>query len=278
MNSTAAPLNGGFELTGAPEPMPGLLAHTWRSRHLIVILARKDFFVRYRRATFGLLWAAALPLLQAIVLAFVVSKFARFDTGTNYMVFVLAGTVAWSSFSGLLSVASTSIVDGANLSTKIYFPRMVFPIVNTMTVAYGLAISVIVLLLATLVTGEGAGLHTLYLLPAMGATLLLGAAAALVFSALHVYFRDVRYLVQAALLVWLYLTPVFYPLHAIGDAARFVRANPVTGVVELYRAGTVGADPDWASSVIWTAGWTAALLALGLVLQRRFDRVFADLL
>lgn len=274
--SSAGP--DGFVLTATPAPTSTLLRDTWRSRDLIAILARKDFYVRYRRATFGLLWAAALPLLQAIVLAFVVSKFARFDTGRNYAVFVLSGTVAWAAFSGILSTGSTSVVDGSGLSTKIYFPRMVLPLASVVTAAYGFVISVAVLVLTTFATGVGLGPRTLLLVPGLLLSLVLASGFALVLSALHVYFRDIRYLVQAALLVWLYLTPVIYPLSAIGAARPFIEANPVTGVVELFRAATVGADPGWGVALIWTSGWCAALLVAGVGVHRRHDRVLVDLL
>ena len=275
MADTAAP---GFSLDGSPTPVSTIVLSAWSSRELITILARKDFYVRYRRATFGLLWAAALPLLQALVLAFVVSRFATFETSQHYAVFVLSGTVAWGTFSSIVSAGSTAIVDGSGLSTKIYFPRIVLPLVTVWASSYGLAISAVVLLAAVVITGVGLGPATLLLLPAMALTLLLGTCFAIVLSALHVYFRDVRYLVQAALLVWLYVTPVIYPLGAIGGVRHWVEANPMTGVVELYRAATVGADPGWTTTLLWTGGWCVALLFAGLMLHRRFDRVFVDLL
>ena len=277
-NSPGADSSNGFSLDGRRTPSRKLIASVWRSRQLITILARKDFYVRYRRATFGLLWAAALPLLQALVLAFVVSRFATFDTGGHYVVFVLAGTVAWSTFGAIVSAGSTAIVDGAVLSTKIYFPRVVLPLVTVWTSAYGLVISTVLLLAATLVSGVGLGFRTLLIVPALALTLLLGASFALVLSALHVYFRDVRYLVQAALLVWLYFTPVIYPLGAIGRVRPWIEANPATGVVELYRAATVGADSGMSTPLLWTGGWSIALLVVGLLLHCRYDRVFVDLL
>ena len=118
----------------------------------------------------------------------------------------------------------------------------------------------------------------LLLVPAAALGLLLGAAFAVVLSALHVYFRDVRYIVQAALLVWVYLTPVIYRLEWIGSARRFVLLNPMTGVVELYRAATVGAEPGWEWALLWTGVWLVILAVIGLALHRRFDRVFVDLL
>lgn len=271
-------VTGGFTLSGRPASITTLFSDVWRARQLISVLARKDFYVRYRRATFGLLWAAALPLLQAGALAFVVSRFATFDTGSDYVVFVLSGTVAWSTFSSVINIGSSAIVDGSGLSTKIYFPRLVLPLTTVWTSAYGLAISSAVLIAAALISGVGVGARTLLLVPAGALTLVLAGSFAVVLSALHVYFRDVRYLVQAALLVWLYVTPVIYPLTAIGNLRPWIEANPVTGVVELHRAATVGADPGWMVSLWWTAAWCVGLTILGLVLHRRYDRVFVDLL
>ncbi len=259
--------------------MRELVASTWQARGLVAILARKDFFVRYRRATFGLIWAAALPLLQAIVLAFVVSRFVRFNTGESYVAFVLSGTVPWAAFNGMLNVGSTSIVDGSNLSSKIYFPRLVLPLASTMTAAYGLVISVASIIIVSLITGVSLGPEVLVLLPAMALGIVLGGAFAAVLAGLHVYFRDVRYLVQAALLVWMYLTPIFYPLGWMGGATRrLIMLNPMTGVVELYRTATVGADPGWEWAVLWTLVWCVLLVAAALALHRRYDRVFVDLL
>lgn len=268
----------GFTLTAKPPSVFDVVRDAWKSRELIAILARKDFYVKYRRATFGLLWAAALPLLQALVLAFVVSKFANFETGSHYAVQVLSGTVAWSAFSMVVSTGSTSVVDGAGLSSKIYFPRLVLPLANVVTAAYSLWISVAVLIVTALITGVGLGVYTLYLVPATLIVLVLAAAFSLVLSASHVYFRDTRYLVQAALLVWLYLTPVIYPLSAIGRARVFIEMNPVTGVAEMFRAATVGADNGWGVSLLWTGAWCVVLLVGGLLLHRRYDRVFVDLL
>ena len=273
----------GFVLSGERHPIRELVAATWRSRSLISILARKDFFVRYRRATFGMIWAAALPLMQAMVLAFIVSRFVKFDTnggaiGGSYVAFVLSGTVPWQCFAGMLNGGSTSIVDGANLSAKIYFPRIVLPLANGLTAAYGLVLSIVAVFAVSLITGVDLGPDVLYIVPGILLGLWLGASFAVVLSALHVYFRDVRYLVQAALLVWVYLTPVIYPLSFIGDARKFIMVNPMTGVVELYRAATVGAEAGWEWAVLWSVCWCVVLTIFGLFLHRRFDRVFVDLL
>ena len=269
----------GFVLTGAVTPLGQLVSDVWSSRQLLGILARKDFYVRYRRASLGLFWAVGLPLFQALVLAVVFSRVVKIHTGTNFAVFVLAGMVGWTYFSNTLSAASTSIVDGSGLSTRIYFPRVILPLVSVAANLYGYFITLVILLVLSVALGVGLGVGVLWLVPATALLVVLTAGACLVTSALHVYFRDVRYIVTAAVIGWFYLTPVFYPLHlAHGAIHALVAANPVTGVVELLRAATAGADPQWGWTVVISLGWAAALLVVGGALHRRYNRVFTDLL
>src|SRR5438270_5273413 len=108
-----------FPYTTLFRSVRSLLRELWQSRDLVRMLARKEFFVRYRRASFGLLWAVALPLFQAVVLAVVLSRFVKIHTGVNYAVFVFSGMLLWTFFSTVLAGGSTAIVDGADLSTKI---------------------------------------------------------------------------------------------------------------------------------------------------------------
>jgi ABC-type polysaccharide/polyol phosphate export permease len=256
-----------------------LLRDVWRSRALVSILARQDFFVRYRRASFGILWAAALPLLQAVVLSFVLSRVIRFEvTGVRYSVFVYTGVVAVSYLSTVVAAGSTAIVDGAGLTTKIYFPRVVLPLVTVVANAYGLGVNLVVLVLAWLASGSTLRWQVVLLPAAALLLVLLSTALVVVLSALHVYGRDVRFLVQAALVPLFYATPVFYPLDAIGRARYAVVANPATGVVELLRVCLGGADASWPLAVAVTLGWTLVLGVIGLLLHQRHDRLFVDLL
>jgi ABC-type polysaccharide/polyol phosphate export permease len=267
-----------FELSAAPTPARELVRGLWRARTLLAILARKDFFVRYRRASLGLAWAIILPLVQAAVLAVVLSRFVKFHTPVNYTVFVYSGTLAWNYFSSTLIAGAGSIVDGQELSTKVYFPRSIFPLVPVASGLYGLGLSVVVMLVLALAVGAGIGLRVLLLLPAVAATVLLTAGASLVLGVVQVYFRDMRYIVQAALMAWFYVTPVFYPLNAVGRLRRLVAVNPASGMVELYRAGTVGADHGWAGAVIWTVAWSVVFFLAAVALYRGHDRVCTDLL
>lgn len=277
MSSTAR--REGFELEGQLTPVRRLARELWDSRELIGILARKDFYVRYRRATLGLFWAVGLPLFQAVVLAVVFSRVVRIHTRISFTIFVLTGMVAWTYFSNTLTAASTSIVDGSGLSTRIYFPRAVLPVVSVAANLYGYAITLAILVVLCPFFGVGLGLRLLWLLPETVVLVALTTGTCLVTSALHVYFRDVRYVVTAAVIGWFYLTPVFYPLGLAHGALRaLITANPLTGVVELLRQAIARADPGWVPAVAVTLAWTAALLVAGALLHRRYDRVFTDLM
>jgi ABC-type polysaccharide/polyol phosphate export permease len=266
-----------FDLRGEHTSLGVLLADVRRSWPLVQVLARKEFLVRYRRASFGVAWALALPLLQATVLAVVLPKFVRFDTGSNYVLFVFAGTTAWTFFAGTLADGTGSIVAAQEISTRVYFPRLLLPLVTVLANLYALLPGVVVLVAASVLTGDF-GPRALWVVPGVGMAALLAGSLAALFSGLHVYFRDVKYLVQAGLLVWFYLTPVIYPLSEVGGLRPWIEANPAAGVVQLFRAATVGADAGWGTSVAWSAAWSVATLAAAVALHRRHDRVFVDLL
>jgi ABC-type polysaccharide/polyol phosphate export permease len=266
----------GFDLTPSPPPVRALVRDVWRSRGLIAVLARKDFFVRYRRTSFGLLWAVGLPLLQAAILTLVFGKLLK-SHAPDYAVFVFAGMVPWSYFSSTLGGGATAIVDNSSLSNRIYFPRAVLPLVSALSALYSVAVTVAILVAMCIGFGVDLGPKVLLLLPGVALVAVLASSFVLVLAAVHVYFRDVRFLVTAALTVWLYVTPVIFQLDQLPAVLRpLVRLNPMTGVVELFRFATVGASSRWTVSLAVTGAWIIGLALAAVVLHRRFDRLFAD--
>jgi lipopolysaccharide transport system permease protein len=269
----------GFSADGGASSITGLLADTWRSRRLIVMLSRKDFYVQYRRASLGMVWAVGLPLIQAAVLSIVFTRIVRFQVQGHYPTFLFAGILPWTFFNAAIGAGTTSIVDGSQLATKVYFPRMILPLVVIGTGFYGFLPGLAVLVAMVVVFPVALGPHLLWLVPGVALMLALSVAFALLLSAAYVYFRDLRYIVQASLLAWFWVSPVVYPLDkAPGGLRTLIEINPVSGMLELFRAGTVGAPNGWDTTVYWSIGWTLVLATAGVLLHRRLDRVFVDLL
>lgn len=282
---TAPSHDVGFELSASGTPLPRLLANVWQMRSVLTMLARKDFLARYRRTSLGLLWALGLPVLQAATLTIVFTRVAHFGrevqnatgTGVSYAVFIYAGIVAWSYFAQVVPAAATAIVDNTALAGKIYFPRLILPLVVALTGLYPLLVSVVLLLALTIVLEHTVSLSFLWIVPGAALAVLVSASLGLLLSALHVFFRDVRYIVQAVMLALFYATPVIYSLATAPDGLRAVlTVGPVAGPIELMRLAVGCADPAWWHAVLTAVAWSLVTGAAGLALHCRWDRVFVD--
>lgn len=267
-----------LELTGERTRPGTLLADLARSRGLLYMLARHDFAARYRSAALGLAWSVALPLLQGAVLAVVFTRIVPVRAGVSYPLFVLSGTTVWSYLSQVTQVGSTAIVDGADIATKLYFPRLLLPAVPVLAGAVSGLISTALVVVLLPVLGSGVHLSLLVLPAALLLAMALAALASALFAILHVYFRDVRYLVTALLLLAFYATPVLYPLTKPHGVLRtLVEVNPATGVLQLVRFCFFGASPGpLAAPLAATAAWLVALAGTVVVAYTRHERIACD--
>jgi lipopolysaccharide transport system permease protein len=268
-----------LDLTSHPGSARDWIKDVWRHRAVLAMLSRADFQVRYKRASFGVLWAVAVPLLQSVVLAVIFSKVIHVGSGKSFAVYVLSGVIAWSYFAGVVSVGATSIVDGSGLTDKLWFPRALLPLVPTLANLVALAVSLLVLLVAIPVLGVSTGPRLALLIPAIALLIVFSASLSLCLAALHVYFRDVRYLVTAALLVWFYVTPIVYPSSLLGHGlARLVELNPMTGIIALFHRATVGGAEPWKGPAFVSLAACAVLTLIAVQVNRTHDRLFVDLL
>ena len=264
-------------LRDRPEGWADWVADLRRHREVLGALVRKDFQTRYKRAAFGVVWVVAVPLLQGAVLAFVFSKVVRVGSGEGYAEYVLAGILPWAYFGGTLASATTSIVDGSGLTDKVWFPRALLVAVPCLSNLIGFVVSMVVLLGTLPWLDAPMGPDLLLLVPAAALLVAFTLGMSLLVSALHVAFRDVRFLVQASLLVWIYVTPILYPKELLGWLEGWVDANPLTGIVALFHTA-VGGEEALARPVTVSVVAALALLGIGLEVQRRRDRLFVDLL
>jgi ABC-type polysaccharide/polyol phosphate export permease len=269
-----------LRLDSRPAPLRAWLDDLWRYRAVTVQLAKKDFRVRYKRATFGILWALLMPLLQSLVLIFVFSRVGRFGAGGHhsYAAFVLAGMAPWIYISATVGVATTSIVDGSGLTDKVWFPRATLALVPILSNLVTLLISVVILLVVLPVVGQHVNADILLLVPAAALAVAFATGLGLVLAAGYVYFRDIKFMVQAVILVWFYVTPIVYPESSLGSSGSWLDLNPLTGIVVLFQRAAVGPQGTQPQAIAVSVGVTLALLAVGVGVHRRHDRLFVDLL
>jgi homopolymeric O-antigen transport system permease protein len=265
-----------LRLDGRPRPLREWVKALWRYRAVLAALARKEFKVRYKRASLGVLWAIGVPVLQSAVMVFVFSRVGKFDSGNfSYGGYVLAGMVAWFYLSTSILASTTAIVDGSDLTTKVWFPRAVLGLVPGASNLVTLAVSTAALLVALPILGVPFTAQLLFLIPGVILLVAFTSALGLVLSALYVYFRDVKFMVQAAVLVWLYVTPILYPPGAV-NIGHWLDLNPLTGIVGLFQRAAVDAPVPSLRAVLVSLLATAILGAIAVAAHRRHDRLFVD--
>ncbi len=276
---------GGRVAAGHPriiEPTKGWaplrLNRIWPYRELLYFLAWRDIKVRYKQTALGVAWAVLQPVLTMAIFAAIFGHVVGVKTGdVPYPLFCFCALIPWTLFSYALTQSSNSLVDSANLIRKVAFPRLVIPIAASLAGLVDFAISFAVLVLLLL------GYHrvpdgTIVLLPLL---VLLALASALAvgiwLSALNVQYRDVRYTIPFLAQMWLYATPIAYPMSLVHGKLRILLSlNPMTGVVEGFRSallhtGSVDMLPLTVSVVVTLAG-----LVSGLFYFRRMEQTFAD--
>ena len=247
---------------------------------LFMNLTRREVKGRYSQSFFGVAWAIAQPLATMAVFTIVFSRLAKMPSdGAPYPMFAYAALVPWFFFSNSVMSGTMSLVTYRNIVTKTYFPREIVPLaqVGSRLVDIGAASGLYVLLM--IYYGLGVTPWAIFIPLFLLLLLLFTVGVTLATSAINVFYRDVNPVVQIGLQLWLYLTPVAYPLSAVPEKYRlFFMLNPLTGVVEGLRSVLVfGREPEW-SVVAVSGGFITAIFIGALVLFKSTDKYFADVI
>ena len=247
---------------------------------LLMNLTRREVKGRYSQSLFGAGWAVAQPLAMMAVFTLVFARLGQMPSGgAPYPLFAFSALVPWFFFSNSVNSGTMSLVTYRNIVTKTYFPREIVPLaqVGSRLVDLAAASTLFGLLMVyyNVTVGGGLVLVPLFLLLLVMFTL----GVTLTTSAINVFYRDVSPVVQIGLQLWLYLTPVAYPLSAVPAEYRpYFLLNPLTGVVEGLRAILVfNRPPDW-DVVAISAALIVGLLAASIVLFKTTDKYFADVI
>ena len=265
------------------KPSKGWLAvdfkELWRYRELVFFLTWRDIKVRYKQAVLGIGWAILQPLLT--VLIFTVIFGILLETPSQdlpYPLFALSALLPWQLFATALQRSSVSLVGNANLITKIYFPRLAIPLSTVFAALVDFGVSLVVLFGVMAYYRYWPTWNTLWLVPIVLLTILTALAVGLWFSALNVQYRDIQHMVPFIIQVWMYASPIVYPIETIpaGIWRVLYGLNPMVGVIQGFRWALLGGSPPDLTMLI-SVGVVLVLFVSGLYYFRRMEKTFADI-
>lgn len=258
---------------------PARLGEIWRYRELLFFLVWRDVKVRYKQTVLGGAWALIQPATTMVVFTIFFGRFGGMAQHVTvpYPVFAYAGLLAWSYFAGVVAQAGNSLVASSNLISKVYFPRLIIPL---STVGVGLVdLAVATGLLIPLLIMYEVGLTAQVLLFPLFLALAIVAATGVgtLLAALVVAYRDFRYVIGFMVQLWMFASPLAYPLAVIPERWHLLYAvNPMVGVIEGFRATLIGTPLRW-DVVAVSAASAVLVFAAGLFYFRRVERRFADI-
>jgi lipopolysaccharide transport system permease protein len=255
------------------------LKDVWAYRELLYFLTWRDVKIRYKQTAIGVLWAILQPILTTAIFTILFSNFARFQTDTiPYPLFALSALMIWLFVYNSITMASNSFVSNTNLVTKIYFPRLIVPLAATFAGLVDLLFSFALLVILMIYYGVNLSSQILLAPVFFMLALLQAVAFGTLFSALNVRFRDVKFALPFALQVWMLSSPIFYPSNILSEKWRLIFAlNPLTGILEGFRAALFGTKFDWTVIAISSAS-IVVLLIVSLLVFKRMEDDFADLI
>ena len=248
----------------------------WRYRDLLRGLVQRDLRVKYKGSVLGIGWSLAHPLVVAAVytLAF---KFILRVPIENFALYLLSGMLPWTAFTASLGQSTGSIVDNVGLVRKVAFPRMVLPLGAIGSQFTQFAFMYAALLAAAIVVGPGLAPALLSVPVVAALQLAFTAGRGLVLATLHVHFRDTKHLLDVALQVWFWVTPIVYTVELIPERFRpLVYANPMAAFVEAYHAAVVNGQWPPAALVGLLVVLSTVSASVGMLVFAHAEKRFAE--
>lgn len=269
------------------------------SRELMINLAVREIKGKYKKTILGQLWSLANPLALMLVYTFVFAFVFRVTPGPgnpsgldSFALWLLCGLLPWLFFARALSAGVQSLVANESLIQKVYFARVVLPISDVVAIGYNWLFEMFVLLVALLFVGAQIWSTVLYFLLIMILLFLFAVGLALILSIVNVYFRDTEHLISIALQLWMYLTPVIYPISLVATQSEKIgplfgtnitlldlySLNPMEQFITVFRTVLYDVAPPTTSSLLVCLFWTTISLSAGVFIYSKKDKNLAEAL
>jgi len=205
-------------------------------RELLYQMTRRDLMLRYKQTVMGFGWAIFTPLVNTIIFSVVFTRVAPLDVGVPYPVYSYAGLLAWNLFASALRFSVNSLTSNTNLVSKVYFPREIFPFSTVIVAAVDFLVGA-VLLVGLMAYYRISPSWALLFLPIVVVVQMIFTAGIALFLAMgNLFYRDVKYLFEVAITVWMFATSVLYPMDRVGGTLGILlKANPMTPIIDAYR-------------------------------------------
>ena len=250
----------------------------WAHRELLYFLVWRDLKVRYKQTALGIAWVLLQPLLMTLVFTVVLGRLVRISSnGIPYPLFAYSGLMLWTFFSGAIAVAGNCLVGNANLITKIYFPRLIIPLATVFARVVDLAVAFVILIAFMLYYHVSVTAELLLIFPMILLLTSFAVGFGLWLSAVNVKYRDVALALPVLIQLWMFLSPIVYPLSQVPEKWRLLYSlNPIVGILDGFRVALFGGQINWPAVGISIAA-TLIILFYGTYMFQTREKTFADL-
>lgn len=257
----------------------------WRYRDLMTLFVKRNIITQYKQTVLGPLWYLIQPLMTTVMYMVVFGGIAKISTdGLPQPLFYLAGIAFWQYFADCLNKTSNTFVNNAGIFGKVYFPRLVTPLSDVISnlVRFGIQFGLFFVVYLYYLIFTDAPIHTNWYVLLVPFLILIEAGLALgfgiLFSSMTTKYRDLQLLLSFFVSLWMYATPVIYPLSTISNEKLLLvmQLNPMTGIVEFFKYGMLGVGcHDW-WMLGYSFGFMVVLLFFGIIIFNKVQRSFMD--
>lgn len=254
------------------------LGEVWLYRELLFVLTKRDIQILYKQAALGAAWAIIQPIFAVAIFSIVFGQFAKIPSdGVPYPLFAFAGVLLWTYFAEAVRRSATGMVTDAELIRKVYFPRLVMPISSVIAPLLDFALGFIVLDCLLIWYGAGFGWRLVFAPLFVIMATFLALCTGLWLGPINVRFRDVKYTLTFLIQVWMYASPVVYPLSLVPGKYQWLYSlNPMVGVIEGFRWAVLGTEMPNTLALAISVIIMTILLFWGLVFFKHMEHTFAD--